>query len=248
MSGHSHYATIKRQKGINDAQKGALFSKLAKEVIVAVKSGGGADPQSNFKLRVAIDRARASNMPKENIERILSRAQESAEAIEEATYEGFGPSGIAIFVEVATDNRNRTGQEIKNLFERGGGSLGGPGSVSFNFEAKGLLVVKKTDNVEEQLLDLIDAGVDEEEETNDAIEVYVSPDKLSETREKLISEGFEVSSMELTKKPKNLELIQDPSLAQKVLQFLDSLENHEDVQKVYTNIDIPDEVLDKIKS
>lgn len=246
MSGHSHYATIKRQKEAKDVEKGRIFSKLARAISIAAKIGG-ADPESNYKLRMAIEQARAANMPKENIERAISKGVGEGEVLEEVAYEGFGPGGIAVFVEAATDNRNRTSQEIKNLFERGGGNLAGPGSVSFNFEPKGLIVVKKESNIEEQILKLIDLQVDDLEEANDAIEVYVSPDRLSEVRDKIQNLGFTVISLELIKKPKSLVTINEVGLAQKVLQFLEGIENHSDVQKVFTNLDIPDAVLKMVK-
>ena len=246
MSGHSHYATIHRQKEAKDAQKGQIFSKLAKEIAIAVKSGGP-DPNGNFKLRVAMDRARAANMPKDNVERAISSGSSSAANLEEATYEGFGPSGIAVMVSAATDNRNRTSQEVKNLFERAGGRLAGPGSVSFNFENKGLLLVEKTVDPETQMLSLIDMGVEDIEETDDGLEVYVSPDKLTETRKKLQDGGLNITSTELFMKPKSPQTISDPASAKKALSFLESLEEHEDVQMVYTNLDIPEVVLSQVR-
>ena len=245
MSGHSHYATIKRQKEAKDAQKGQIFSKLAKEIAIAVKSGGP-DPNANFKLRVAMDRARTANMPKENVERAISSGSLSAANLEEAQYEGFGPSGIAIIVETATDNRNRTGQEIKNLFERAGGRLAGPGAVSFNFENKGLLLVEKSSDPQTQMLTLIDMGVEDIEETDDGLEVYITPEKLTEVRKKLEDGGFKIISAELFLKAKSLQPVTDPSEAKKALNFLESLEEQEDVQRVYTNIDVPDTVVSQV--
>lgn len=251
MSGHSHYATIKRQKEARDAAKGRIFSKLARAIQIAVKAGGGPDPDANPRLRMAIETARSANMPKENIERAISKGAGGAEVLEEVSYEGIGPGGISIIVDVATDNRNRTGQEIKNLFERGGGNLTGPGSVSFNFEQKGLILVEKKGNSDEQMLAIIEAGAEDVEDINeldDEFEVYVAPDKLAQVRDKFKEKGLIVSSFELTKKPKNLQIIQDEHAAKKVLALLDNLENHNDVQKVYANIDIPDEILNKIKN
>lgn len=242
MSGHSHYATIKRQKEAKDSARGNLFSKLAKAITIAAKSGGGPDPTTNFKLRVVMDSARAANMPKDNIERAISKAS-GPESIDEVIYEGYGPSGVAVVVEAATDNRNRTGQEIKNIFERGGGSLAGPGSVSFNFVPKGLLLVEKGSDPQTQMLSLIDLGVEDVEETSDAIEVYVTPDKLAETRQKLLDAGLKVTSAELYLQPKNLQPITEPKNASKVLSFLGELEEHADVQKVSANVDIPDEIV-----
>ena len=243
MSGHSHYATIKRQKESKDAVKGKIFSKLARAISVAVKTGGGPDPDANYKLRMAIDAARASNMPKDNVERAISKAGGEGEDLQEVTYEGFGPYGVAVLVEVLTDNRNRTGQEIKNIFERGAGSLGGTGSVSFNFEQKGQILVKKEANLEDQMLKLIDAGVEEMEETGDAIEIYVAQNKLREVFKKVKESGLEIISSELVQKPKNFQVISDPEKVSKSLSFLNLLHDHDDVQKVFANLDVPDEAL-----
>jgi len=243
MSGHSHYATIHRQKDLKDAQKGKVFSKLAQTIAIAAKSG--ADPESNYKLRMVIDQARAVNMPKANIERAISKAAEVGD-IEEVIYEGFGPAGISVIVQATTDNRNRTGQEIKNLFEREGGSLAGPGAVSFNFEPKGLIAVKKEGDAESQMLKLIDAGAQDLEETNDAIEVYTPSEKLSEIRKKIESLGFNILSFELVQKPKNFQTVTAAGVASKALGFLDMLSDREDVQKVFANLDIPDEVVSNL--
>lgn len=245
MSGHSHYSTIKRKKEAGDAARGKIFSKLSRAISIAIKTGGGPNPDTNYKLRVAIEAAKAANMPKANIERALSKASES-DVLEEVAYEGFGPEGIGVIVETATDNRNRTGQEIKGIFDRGGGRLAGPGAVSYNFEPKGLILVKKTDDCEAQMLKLIDFGVEDVLGADDAIEVYVEPEKLSETKKKLEEKGFALSSVELMKKPKILQKISDSKKAEKVLSFLDKLENLDDVQKVYSNLDIPEEVLRQV--
>lgn len=247
MSGHSHYATIKRQKESKDAQRGQVFSKLAKEISIAVKTGGGEDINSNYKLRVAIDRARAANMPKENIERAITRASGLEGKLEEISYEGFGPLGISVIVEVATDNKNRTAQEVKNLFERGGGSLAGPGSVAYNFETLGLIVVEKDTDLEKQTFKLIEIGAEDIEETEDALEVYVSPEKLSQIRNSIEESGYVVGSFEIVKKPKNLQTIDNLSDVEKALKFLDNMGENSDVQKVYANLDIPGDVLKQIK-
>ncbi len=238
MSGHSHYATIKREKEANDAARGKTFSKLAKEIAIAVKTGGGGDPDSNFKLRMVMDKAREVNMPKDNVERAIAHATSTAEAIEEVSYEGFGPSGVAVMVVAATDNRNRTAQEIKNIFDRAGGRLGGPGSVSFNFENKGFLLVEKDADPESQMLKLIDLGVEDVNETPDGIEVYVQPDKLSQTKKKLEEAGFKVTSAEISMEAKSYQTISDSKEASKVMSFLDLLNDHDDVQQVYSNADI----------
>lgn len=242
MSGHSKWSTIKHQKAANDAARGKLFSKLSRAITIAARSGP--DPDMNYKLRVAVDKAKEANMPKDNIERAISKAQGGGD-LEEVSYEGFGPSGIAVIVEVATDNRNRTGQEIKNLFERGGGSLAGPGAVAFNFEPKGLLVVKKKANPDEQMLDLIDLGVDDVEETDEGIEAYVAPNSLSDIRKKIEDKGYQIITAELIQKPKSYQKLVDPQEAKKAVDFLEKLEDHDDVQKVFANVDVPEEVLEK---
>lgn len=238
MSGHSHYATIHRQKEAKDAARGNIFSKLAKAITIAAR--GAPDPNSNFKLRVEVERARAANMPKDNIERAISRAQAAGEQLDEGAYEGFGPGGISVIVETATDNRNRTGQEIKNLFERVGGSLAGPGAVSYNFQSRGFLLVEKNKDSQEQMLSMIDMGVEDVTESEDGIEVYVAPDKLSEIRKKFDDAGFTVSETELSMKPVNLQKLTDSKEIEKAMNFLESLEEHDDVQKVFTNLDIPE--------
>ena len=242
MSGHSHYATIHRQKELKDAKKGNVFSKLARAISIAVKAGGGPDPDSNFKLRMVIDKAKAQNMPKVNVERAIASGV-GGEKLEEVVYEGFGPLGIAVMVEAATDNRNRTGQEIKNLFDRGGGNMGGPGAVSYNFEQKALIEVKKSKNSEQQILSIIDLGVDEVEETNESIEVYVNPNDYSSKLAMIHEKGFEVLLSEITQKPKNFREISNIDDAKRILSFLDNISSHDDVLRVHSNVDIPDLIL-----
>jgi YebC/PmpR family DNA-binding regulatory protein len=234
MSGHSHYATInKRQKAATDAAKGNVFSRHARNILLAAKGGG--DPDLNFKLRVAIDKARVDNMPKENIERAIAKATSEGGNLEEIIYEGFGPAGVSVIVEAATDNKNRTAQEIKNLFEKFGGTLAGPGAVSYNFESKGFLLVKKSADPEAQMLSLIDAGAEDLTEVEDGIEVYTSPETLSDLRKKLMDAGFEVVETELQMKPRTTVEITDPTQEEKIVKFLETLEEYDDVQKVYSN-------------
>src|SRR3990167_8166790 len=235
MSGHSHYATIKRQKALTDAARGNVFSKHAKAIMIAAKGGG--DPESNFKLRVAIDKARAENMPKDNIERAIAKATSEGGVLTEAVYEGFGPSGVAVIVEAATDNKNRTAQEIKNLFERGGGALGAPGSVSFQFERTGQLVLEKGDDPEGRMLELIDLGAEDLEEAEDGIEVYTQPAELFSTKEKLEGGGMRVKSAELIYRPKtNIEVRGEG--ANRIVKLLENLDDHDDVQKVWAGVGI----------
>jgi YebC/PmpR family DNA-binding regulatory protein len=247
MSGHSKWQTIRRKKESEDIKRGKLFSKLSRAISVAVKTGGGADSDTNYKLRIAIDKAREANMPKDNIERAVSKGSGEGGGLVEATYEGFGPEGVGVIVEVATDNRNRTSQAIKNLFERGGGNLAGPGSVSFNFVSKGVIVVKSNGNKEELMLDLIDQGVEDVEEEEGYVEAYVSPSTLHALKEKMAEKGYKVTSTELVQKPKSMQSIDDEKKAKKVISFLESLEDLDDVQKVFANADISQEVLEKIE-
>jgi YebC/PmpR family DNA-binding regulatory protein len=244
MSGHSHFATIKRQKAVNDAAKGNLFSKLARAIMIAAK--GGADPDMNFKLRVEIDKARAASMPKENIDRAIAKATTEAANLSEISYEGFGPGGISVIINVATDNKNRSSQEIKNLFERAGGTLAGPGAVSFNFESKGFMLVDKSADPEAQMLQMIDLGVEDVTDSPDGIEVYTAPERLGEERKKFEEAGFVMKETELVMKPKNLQTLDDAGVAAKALTFLDSVEDLEDVTAVFSNIDIPDEIMQKL--
>lgn len=235
MSGHSKWATIKRQKGIADAKRGQLFSKLTRAITLAAKQGG-TDPAANLKLRMAMDKAREANMPKENIDRALERGKAAQGGdLQEVVYEGYGPGGVAILVEAATDNRNRTTQEIKNIFERGEGSLGTPGSVSFQFEHRGQIVVEKGENPEERMLAIIDLGVEDVHEVEDAIEVHTKPTEVFKTKEALEGASIPVKAAELVYTPKNtVDLPEDKQT--KVLRLLDNLDDNEDVQKVYVNL------------
>lgn len=245
MSGHSKWSTIKHKKALTDASRGKLFSKLSKAISVAVATGGGSDPETNYKLKVTLDQAKSANMPKSNIDRILSKASQETLLVEVA-YEGFGPDGIGVIVETATDNRNRTAQGVKGIFDRGGGRLAGPGAVSHNFNPKGLIVVSKERDAEEQMLKLIDLGVDEFEEEGDGIEVYVEVGDISDTKNKLVDSGFKVISSELVRKPKIMHSISDVKIAAKVIKLLESFENNDDVQKVFSDVDISEETLSKI--
>lgn len=236
MSGHSKWSTIKRKKEANDASRGKLFSRLSRAITIAVKTGGGINPETNHKLRIAIDAAREANMPKTNIEKILSKA-ESAGDMSEITYEGFGPGSVGILVEVATDNKNRSAQEIKQIFEKGGGIFASSGSVSFNFIPRGFFLVAKFDDIDTQMLEMIDMGVEEMDETDEGIEVYVDPKLFSETKT-LLENKFRILSSELIMKPVSLVEIKDQKSVEKLIRLLDILEDHDDVQGVYNNADI----------
>lgn len=235
MSGHSKWSTIKRQKGATDAKRGRLFSKLVRAISIAAKLGGP-NPNSNLHLRLAMDQAKAANMPKENIERALRSAQGKLEGeLQEVLYEGYGPGGTAILVEAATDNKNRTTQEIKNIFERGGGSLGTPGSVSFQFAREGQIVVGGKG--EELMLQLIDLGAEDIEEVEDGIEIYIKPAELFRMKEKIEQARIPVKSTELVYSPKISKNVPE-SVQSRVVRLLETLDEHDDVQKVYTNADI----------
>lgn len=238
MSGHSKWSTIKRQKAVNDQAKGKLFSKLVKAISIAVKTGGGSDPDMNPKLRVAIDAAKASNMPSANIDRAISRASTENENLEELVYEGYGPGGVGIIIEVTTDSRNRAAAEIKHIFDRNEGSLGSPGSVAHQFMQKGYILIGKSLDAEEQMLELIDLGVDDIEETEDGIEIFVNPTELYANVDKLKEAGYVIKTSELIQKPTHTMEIADESVSKKVINLLTALDDHDDVQKVYTNADL----------
>lgn len=236
MSGHSKWSTIKRQKGANDAKRGLLFSKLARGMTLAARKGG-ASTDTNLALRLLVDKARQSNMPKENISRSIERATAAvAGEISDVLYEGYGPGGISILVEGATDNKNRTTQEIKNIFERGGGTLGIQGSVAFQFERVGQIFVEKGENPEERELQLIDLGVEDVQEVEDGIEVYTKPEELYKTKEQIESSGIEVKESELVYRPKTMMVLDESDpITDKAIRLLETLDENDDVQKVYTN-------------
>lgn len=246
MSGHSHFSTIKRQKETKDAAKGIVFSKMARAIQIAVRSGGNPDPDSNYKLRMAVDAAKTVNMPKDNIDRAIARASSDAQNIEEVVYEGFGPCGVGIVIDAVTNNRNRTSQEIKNLFEKHGGNMAGPGSVSFNFEQKGLVVVKKSSDVQDQILKIIDLGAEDVEEVGDALYVYVDYQETARISNEIKKLSYDIVSYSLIKKPITLMQINDENSVRKIMDFIDMLEAYDDVQDVYTNMDITAELMDKI--
>ncbi|MDP3955436.1 MAG: YebC/PmpR family DNA-binding transcriptional regulator [bacterium] len=250
MSGHSKWATIHRQKEVTDAKRGQIFTKLASAIAIAVREGGGtADPNSNFKLRLAIEKARQLNMPNENIQRAIERGSGGAGAgkWEEVTYEGYGPGGVAVMVEATTDNKQRTSQVIKTTFDRGGGSLAGPGAVAFQFEKKGFLTLVKPANVDEATLQIIDMGVEDVEEGIDVMEVYTKPEEVDLVKRKLEKAGFEVLSFEQIMKPKTLVEITDKEKAKQILSFIEKFEELDDVQRVSANFDISENLLKEIQ-
>jgi YebC/PmpR family DNA-binding regulatory protein len=243
MSGHSKWSTIKRQKGTEDQRRGLTFSKLSRAISVAAKNG--ADPESNFKLRLAVDQAKAANMPKETIKRAIERGAGGGgrEEFVEVSYEGYGPAGVAILVEVLTDNKMRTVSAIKNIFERGGGNLVARGSVAYQFEKKGLITLKKPPNVDQALLSIIDLGVEDVEEATDAIEVYTKPADLEKFKQAFESKGFEIIETQIFMRPKTTVAIREKKEAEKILHLMENLESQDDVQRVFANFDIREELI-----
>lgn len=239
MSGHSKWSTIKRAKGAADIKRGQTFTKVANAITIAVKLGGSGDPDSNPRLRIAMEDAKSVNMPKENVQRALDRGlgKLPGQNLGEVLYEGFGPFGAAFLVEAVTDNRLRTLQEIKNLFERSGGNLAGQGSVSYMFERIGEIKVKsKRGDKDTEMLELIDLGAEDVEENIQDYLVYTDSNKLTEVSNKIVQAGFGVESSEITLKPNTYVDIKDQEAADKVLDFAQRLEEMDDVQKVYYNL------------
>lgn len=238
MSGHSKWATIKRQKGAADNKRGQVFTKLSYAITVAVKQGGGVtDPESNFKLRLAVDRARSANMPKENIERAIEKAKGvGADSVEEFMYEGFAPGGVAVIVQAVTDNKQRTFSTLKNTFDKNGGNLGSPGTVSYLFTKKGEIIVKKNGlNSEELLSKGIEANITDMEEENDSVFFFTDPQGLQQVRRDLEAQGLTVESAQQVFVA-NTYLPSDQEAQAKVLEFINKVEDLEDVQEVYTNL------------
>jgi len=248
MSGHSKWAQIKRQKGLADARRGQVFTKLAKEISIAVRHGGS-DPQANSRLRLAVQRARDNNMPLENIERAIKRGTGSSDAanLTEVTLEGYGPGGSAILLQALTDNRNRTLSEVRNVFSRNNGNLGESGCVSWIFEPKGVITIEadKVDAEEVALL-AIDAGADDVKVDGATVEVHTQIQDLEAIRKTLEEKGIAVSSAELLQVPKTLITLDEKSALQS-LKLLDRLEELDDVQHVFTNADFPNEVVEKFQ-
>ncbi|MGE5594558.1 MAG: YebC/PmpR family DNA-binding transcriptional regulator [Hyphomicrobiales bacterium] len=245
MSGHSKWSTIKRQKGANDARRGALFTKLSREIISAAKQGGG-DPAMNFRLRLAVQRAKANNMPNDNIERAIAKATGGGaeDQLEEVMYEGYGPGGTAILVSTLTDNRNRTVAEVRHRFTRAGGNLGEANSVAWQFEPRGIITVTVNSHDPEELaLQAIDAGAQDVQVEGDTIEIQTEPSDLEPVRKNLEAAGLEVENADYAMVPKvTIEL--DEKTAHAALKLIDSLEDLEDVQRVYSNADFSDAVLE----
>ncbi|EKD91188.1 MAG: hypothetical protein ACD_30C00040G0033 [uncultured bacterium] len=250
MSGHSKWSTIKRAKGAADIKRGLTFTKVANAITIAAKLGGSADPSSNPRLRMVLEQARSVNMPKDNIQRAIDKGLGNlpGQEVEEVLYEGFGPGKIAIIAEGVTDNRLRTNQEVKNLFERSGGHLGGQGSVLYMFDKVGeIKTTSKGGNSEDEMLELMDTGAqDLEDFESDGVKnylLYTSPTKLFEVSNKVAQLGYSVDTAELVYKPNLTTKITEKETAERVINFIERLEENDDVQKVYANFEFEDNLL-----
>jgi YebC/PmpR family DNA-binding regulatory protein len=250
LSGHSKWASIKRKKGATDAKRGQLFSKLARAIIVAAREGGP-DPASNLALQNAVEKARENAMPKDNIERAIARGAGTgtdAAAYETVTYEGYGPGGIALFIEALTDNRNRTAADVRNVFSKSDGNLGESGSVAWLFERKGVILIDGAADEDELMLTAADAGAEDVEPEESSYRVTTAPESLHAVRKALEQAGIPIESAESTMLPKTLVSIEDEAMARKVVRLMDELEENDDVQDVYSNFDIPERVLEAVAS
>lgn len=241
MSGHSKWATIKRQKGANDAKRGQLFTKLGNAISLAAKNGG--DPDMNPSLAMAIDKAKGANMPNANIERAIKRGtgELGGTVIEEYLFEGYGPGGVGIIVEAASDNRNRTTSEVRAAFSKNGGNMAESGAVAFQFERKGLIRVEGK-NDEETMLGLIEAGADDVLDGDGELIVYTDRDQLAAVRDNIKNTGLKVIDATLSYEPKNLVVIEDSETLKKVEKIMDALEELDDVTETYTNFDVKDDI------
>ncbi len=246
MSGHSKWAQIKHRKAVTDARRGQLFTKLARAITVAAREGGG-DPEGNFALAAAVQKARDYSMPKDNIQRAIDRgagAAGGADAIERVVYEGYGPGGAAILVEALTDNRNRTSADIRHAFDKHGGSLGEPGSVAWVFEKRGVCLVDANRYSEDDLIAAIDAGADDVSVDGDSLKVVCAAEDLTAVRQALESVGVQIESAELTMEPKSVVAVEGGD-ASALMRLMDALDDHDDVEAVHANFDIPAEVLEQ---
>jgi YebC/PmpR family DNA-binding regulatory protein len=244
MSGHSHWATIKHKKGAIDAKRGKLFSKLSRAIIIAARHGGG-DPETNLKLRYAIDKARQVSMPKDNIERAIKRGTGEMEGLtfEEITYEGYGPGGVALLVDVLTDNRNRTASEIRKIFERAGGKMGSAGSVAYLFERKGQFSLEAAAIDEDTLMGIVlDAGADDLKRSGSTYDITCDPANFSHVQEALQKSGLTTIVAEISQVAK-APVDVDAETGRKVLRLMEALDDHDDAQNVYSNVHITEEMV-----
>ena len=242
MSGHSKWSTIKRKKGANDAQRAKIFTKIAREIIVAVKSGGP-DPENNSRLKDVIAKARSNNMPNDNINRTIKKASggDDSANYESITYEGYGPNGVAVIVETLTDNRNRTAADVRHFFDKFGGNMGQTGCVSFMFDRKGVILINAEGlDEEEVMMEALDAGADDFEASEGLFEITTAPEAFSEVREAL-SGKYEFESAEISMVPQTMAVLEDEKQITMMNRLLENLEDNDDVQEVYHNWDMPED-------
>ncbi len=249
MSGHSKWSTIKHQKGVTDARRGAVFTKLSRDIALAVRDGGGSDPEMNFRLRLAIEKAKSNNMPQDNITRSIKRASGEGgpeDNLEEIIYEGYGPGGGAILLQALTTNRNRTAADVRAAFSRGGGNLGESGCVAWNFEIKGLITLEAEEEAKGEEIGLlaIDAGADDIKLEDGLLEIFTAPEQLLDVQRTLESEGAVLETTEISRVPKTTVSLGDKE-AEQTLKLLDTLEELDDVQKAYTSADFSTDVLER---
>ena len=247
MAGHSKWANVKHRKARVDAQKGKIFTKLAREIIIASREGGG-DLDANFRLRLAVQKAREANMPGDNINRAIQKGmgEQDGLVLEQFNYEGYGPGGVAILLEIMTDNRNRTAAEIRSLFTRRGGNMGESGCVAWMFKRMGYITIDKQDYMppeDELMLLALESGADDFKDEDSSYVIYTAPEDFEMVKETLLKQNIPVTGAEVTMVPESSVPVNDPEEAKKLLDLLDALEDQDDVQSVYANFDIPDEII-----
>ena len=252
MSGHSKWANIKHRKGRQDAIKGKIFTKMGRELIIAAKMGGP-NPEANFRLKIAIQKAKAANMPNENIQRAIQRGAGGLDSAnyEELTYEGYGPGGVAVMLSILTDNRNRTAGEIRHIFSKNGGNLGETGCVGWMFKQRGVLTLKKEElkiSGDDLILLALDKGAEDiKSEDGELIEIITMPEDFQAVKEALEQEGLSFEDAQIAMVPLTTVEVKDPEQARLLLRMMDYLEEHDDVQDVYTNFDIPDDIIEQVQ-
>lgn len=252
MAGHSKWSNIKHRKSKIDEKRGKIFTKIGRELIVAVKEGGGPDPEANPRLKATIQKARSVNMPNDTIMRNIQKAVGGLETVnyEETVYEGYGPGGVAVLLNIMTDNRNRTAGEIRYLFSRNGGNLGETGCVAWMFENKGVISLELVSGTDPDtlMLEAIEAGAEDVDIDDEVVEVVTEPEDFETVKNTLLQSGYTVKSSELSKVPQNTLEITDLEQARQILRLMDLLEDHDDVQAVYANFEIPDEIMDQLET
>jgi YebC/PmpR family DNA-binding regulatory protein len=249
MSGHSKWASIKHKKGAIDAKRGKLFTKLIREITVAAREGGG-NPDANPRLRLAIQKAKEANMPADNIDRGIKKGTGELEGVsyENVSFEGYAPGGVALIVDVLTDNKNRTTSEVRSIFTKRGGNMAGAGSVAFQFERKGVFMVKREDAKEDELLDIaLEAGAEDLTSDEDFFQIVCAPHDFDKVRSGLKAKKVNIESGELSMVPKNTVRVEDIETAKKILTLVEDLEDNDDVQNVFTNFDMPDEIIKQVE-